>query len=99
MYSALRAGSITGRPVDHESAYRGLVAAMIARAMKDLQLSTWQHDAAYWLANEGTEWALLIDIDLDGITVKGQRSADSSTCSKRIRNRRSHDRHTPTLPE
>lgn len=51
-------------PLEPEVAYRGLVAAVIRRALRDLRLPAWRYDAQWWLAGEGREWGELIDVDV-----------------------------------
>jgi hypothetical protein len=51
-------------PLEPEVAYRGLVAATILRALRDLRLPAWRYDAQWWLAGEGREWGELIDVDV-----------------------------------
>lgn len=47
-----------------EAAYRGLVAAVIVRALRDLRLPAHCAEARRWLEGEGYEWGLWIDLDL-----------------------------------
>lgn len=51
-------------PAPPEWAYRRLVGAVILRAVRDLHEPAWRYDAAHWLAHEGGEWALLLDLDV-----------------------------------
>ena len=56
-------------PVEPEWAYRRLVGAVILRAVRDLHEPAWRYDAAHWLAHEGSEWALLLDLDVTKLDV------------------------------
>ena len=55
-----------------EAAYRGLVAAVIVRALRDLRLPAHCDEARRWLEGEGYEWGLWIDLDLGEFERKGQ---------------------------
>lgn len=52
-------------PASPEWAYRRLVGAVILRAVRDLHEPAWRYDAAHWLAHEGAEWGMLIDVDIE----------------------------------
>lgn len=56
-------------PVEPEVAYRRLVAATILRAVRDLRIPTECYGAAHWLAHEGSEWAMLLDLDVTKLKV------------------------------
>lgn len=56
-------------PATPEWAYRRLVGAVILRAVRDLHEPAWRYDAAHWLAHEGGEWALLLDLDVTKLKV------------------------------
>jgi hypothetical protein len=51
--------------MEPEFAARGLVAAVIRRALRDLHSPAWRQEAQWWLAHEGREWGMLIDVDVD----------------------------------
>ena len=72
-----------------ETAWRCLVIAMIRQALRDLSNSTWREDAAYWLAHEGREWAMMIDLDT---TVFAKGKSNEKKRRSRYRRRRSNGR-------
>lgn len=58
------------QPMEPETAARGLVAAVILRALRDLHDPAWCYDAAWWLGGPGREWGELIDVDVKQLRAK-----------------------------
>lgn len=92
-----RRTSSVGAGLTGETAYRGLVLAMIQRAIRDLRSSSRRYEAANWLAHDGREWAEMIDINIEEAIrrerVKQERNRNATPTSNRSRRRRSSRRH------
>lgn len=86
-----------GATLTVEMAYRLLLLGIIRQAVRDLSDPTWRHDASYWLAHEGREWAMMVDLDTTSITSIAKGKVNEKKRRSRYRRRRSNGRSSDSI--